>query len=144
MAKALAARADKTKKATADDDKKKAELQRMLLSQKSAFKEEQMKAKRVQRELELEEMKQQGGDSAANIILPKYEKNEDLNVYMEIDQPPKSLYKAIGYNDLQRVQLIMEGNDSEKRSSDFQNQKTMMKQSSLRKSAKGGERMTRT
>ena len=32
MAKALAARADKTKKATADDDKKKAELQRMLLS----------------------------------------------------------------------------------------------------------------
>ena len=103
-----------------------------------------MKAKRVQRELELEEMKQQGGDSAANIILPKYEKNEDLNVYMEIDQPPKSLYKAIGYNDLQRVQLIMEGNDSEKRSSDFQNQKTMMKQSSLRKSAKGGERLTRT
>ena len=32
LAKALAARADKTKKASADDDKKKAELQRMLLS----------------------------------------------------------------------------------------------------------------
>ena len=29
--------------------------------------------------------------------------------------PPKSLYKAVGYNDMKRVKIMMEGNDAEKR-----------------------------
>lgn len=29
--------------------------------------------------------------------------------------PPKSLYKAIGFNDMNRVKIMMEGNDDDKR-----------------------------
>ena len=29
--------------------------------------------------------------------------------------PPKSLYKAIGYNDMNRVKIMMEGDDEDKR-----------------------------
>lgn len=61
-------------------------------------------------------MAEQGGEAHRNIILPKYQLNQDLKVYEEVDVPPKSLYKAVGYNDMQRVKIIMEGNDSDKRS----------------------------
>jgi len=30
--------------------------------------------------------------------------------------PPETIYKAIGYNDLQTVQVMMDGDDAEKRS----------------------------
>lgn len=40
LAKALAQRADKTKKTTVEDDKKKAALQKQLLKQQTHFKEE--------------------------------------------------------------------------------------------------------
>jgi len=84
------------------------------------FKIEQQKAKKVQRELEMHEMKQSSDASfGQNIILPEYEYNKDLNVYVEVNMPPKALYKSVGYNDLQRVQIIMEGDDKEKRSTDF-------------------------
>ena len=36
-------------------------------------------------------------------------------MYEEIDIPPKSLYKPVGYNDMERVKIMMEGNDAEKR-----------------------------
>lgn len=49
-------------------------------------------------------------------MLPKYVLNADLNVYEELEAPPKSLYKSVGYNDMQRVKTIMEGDDTEKRS----------------------------
>lgn len=49
------------------------------------------------------------------IILPKYVMNEELKVWEEVDVPPKSLYKAIGYNDMNRVKIMMEGNDDDKR-----------------------------
>ena len=61
-------------------------------------------------------MKESGGDAHKNIILPKYILNKDLNVYEEVDPPPKSLYIAVGYNDMERVKIIMEGDDAEKRS----------------------------
>ena len=41
--------------------------------------------------------------------------NEELKVWEEVDVPPKSLYKAIGYNDMNRVKIMMEGNDDDKR-----------------------------
>lgn len=40
-----------------------------------------------------------------------------MKVYEEIDAPPKSLYKSVGFNDMQRVKVIMEGDDADKRSS---------------------------
>jgi len=60
-------------------------------------------------------MKDEGQELHKNIILPKYTMNQDLKVYEEVDAPPKSLYKAIGFNDMNRVKLMMEGNDEDKR-----------------------------
>jgi len=37
-------------------------------------------------------------------------------VYEEVDIPPASLYKAVGFNDMQRVRIIMLGDDADKRS----------------------------
>lgn len=37
------------------------------------------------------------------------------NLFTEIDQPPLSCYKQVGYNDLPRIVKMMEGNDIEKR-----------------------------
>ena len=42
--------------------------------------------------------------------------NQDLKVYEEIDAPPSSMYKAVGYNDMIRVKEMMEGDDADKRS----------------------------
>jgi len=47
--------------------------------------------------------------------LPQYELNEKLKVYEEVKIPPKDLYMAVGYNDLEKVKVFMEGNDKEKR-----------------------------
>ena len=62
------------------------------------------------------QMKESGQEVHKNIILPKYVLNEALQIYVEAEKPPKSLYKAVGYNDMNRVKEIMEGNDAEKRS----------------------------
>ena len=48
--------------------------------------------------------------------MPKYVLNKDLNVYEEVDIPPHSIYKAVGFNDMQRVKIFMEGDDADKRS----------------------------
>jgi len=61
-------------------------------------------------------MKDGGQESHKNIILPKYVMNQDLKVYQEVDRPPKSLYLAVGYNDMNRVKILMEGDDADKRS----------------------------
>ena len=65
------------------------------------------------------EMKESAQDAFSNIIMPHYEFNDELKVYMESEVPSKALYKTVGYNDLNRIKLIMEGDDSEKRSMDF-------------------------
>ena len=61
-------------------------------------------------------MKESGAEIHKNIILPKYVLNQDLKVYEEIDIPPTSLYKAVGFNDKQRVKTFIEGDDEDKRS----------------------------
>lgn len=94
----------------------KASLQKRLLTQQIKFKEEQKKAQAVKREIQKMEMKETGQESHKNILLPKYVLNADLKVYEEVDCPPKSLYKAVGYNNMEKVKVIMEGNDEEKRS----------------------------
>jgi len=40
-------------------------------------------------------MKETGGEAHKNILLPKYVLNADLNVYEELEAPPKSLYKSV-------------------------------------------------
>ena len=54
--------------------------------------------------------------------------NQDLKVYEEVEIPPTSLYMAVGYNDMQRVKVIMEGNDEDKRS-DIKRGNTMIERS---------------
>ena len=70
----------------------------------------------MKREIQKMEMKSTGGECHKNILLPKYVLNADLQVYEELEGPPKSLYKAVGYNDMQRVKELMEGDDEQKRS----------------------------
>jgi hypothetical protein len=53
----LELRADHSKKSTPADDKKKAKLQRSLIEAQKTFNEEKKKAEKVQKELELQEMK---------------------------------------------------------------------------------------
>ena len=70
----------------------------------------------MKREIEKNEMREKGEGAHQNIILPKYMMNQDLKVYEEIDAPPSSMYKAVGYNDMLRVKEMMEGDDADKRS----------------------------
>lgn len=59
-------------------------------------------------------MKESGG-GVDNILCPKYQFNEDLKIWKEVDIPPETMYMAVGYNDLPRVKMMMEGDDQEKR-----------------------------
>ncbi len=61
-------------------------------------------------------MKESSEDFGRDIILPKYKYDENFKVYTEINIPPASIYKAVGYNDLISIKKIMEGTDDEKRS----------------------------
>ena len=97
----LQKRADAKAKPSPAEEALKAGLQKRLLVMQVKFKEEQKKAEKVKREIEKQEMKNSGSDqSHQNIILPKYVLNKDLNVYEEVDIPPTSLYKAVGFNDM--------------------------------------------
>ena len=51
-------------------------------------------------------MKLAGGAFYSNILIPEYEYNEDLKYYTEVKIPPETIYKSIGYNDLQTVQVM--------------------------------------
>jgi len=73
------------------------------------------------------EMAENGMPVHQNIILPKYQLNQDLKVYEEIDMPSKSIYKAVGYNDMQRVKVIMQGDDADKRS-ELQRRESVIKE----------------
>lgn len=70
----------------------------------------------VARQIELDQLKLQGGSSAANIVLPKYVYQEELKFFEECDPPSKKLYKGIGFNDKDQIRIMMEGDDNEKRS----------------------------
>ena len=62
-------------KPTAMEEGIKQGLQKALLAQKIKFKEEQKKAQALMREVEKQEMKNQGQEVHKNIILPKYVMN---------------------------------------------------------------------
>lgn len=58
-------------------------------------------------------------DGTKNIVIPDYEKDEDLGIYIEMKPPSKQLYKAVGYNDLTTISKMMVGTDEEKRNEEF-------------------------
>ena len=52
-----------------------------------------------QRLRDIEEMKQSGQKQLhKNIVLPKYDKDERLNIEREVDPPPASIFIGLGYN----------------------------------------------
>ena len=113
----LQKRADSKAKPSPMEEAIKVSLQKKLLTQSVKFREEAKKAEKVKREIEKQEMKNSDNNkSHQNIILPQYVLNKDLNVYEEVDIPPHSLYMAVGFNDMQRVKILMEGDDADKRS----------------------------
>ena len=59
------------------------------------------------------------GQAHQNVIIPNYSYEAELNIWKQVDIPPASLYKPVGYNDLKRVRIIMEGNDEERRDPKF-------------------------
>ena len=88
----------------------KAGINRRLLEQKAKLKAEQKKNAKVQKELDKHELKAKvEGGGADNVLAPNYVWDENINVYKELesDRPPSSIYKAVGYNDLARVKLII-------------------------------------
>lgn len=72
----LLKRATDKKKPSPAEEAVKVNLQKKLLKQQLAFKEEQKKAAAVKREIQKMEMRESGQESHKNIILPKYELNE--------------------------------------------------------------------
>ena len=112
----LKKRADTKAKPSPQEEAMKASLQKALLAQQIKYKEEQKKAQAVKREIEKKEMTASGQESHKNILLPQYVMNQDLKVYEEVEIPPASIYKPVGYNDMTVVKTIMEGDDSDKRS----------------------------
>ena len=60
-------------------------------------------------------MKQAGGAPHKNVLCPQYAFNKELQVWIPQEAPPSTMYKAVGYNDLKRVTIMMEGDDEEKR-----------------------------
>jgi hypothetical protein len=62
-------------------------------------------------------MKGENAETAfAMIICPSYTKDDALQIYVEDPAPPSTVFKAVGYNNLEIVKKMMEGTDSEKRS----------------------------
>ena len=113
----------KKTKETKTDLAVKQKLKRQLAEERQKFLQEKKKALKVQKELDKEDMKQRGGDFFSNVLCPKYSFNENLKIYIEEDAPPDTLYKSVGYNNLETVKTLMEGNDKEKRSTTDQNKK---------------------
>lgn len=68
--------------------------------QQSLAKEAKKRELADQKEKDKKAMKESGGAFYNNILIPNYEYNEDLKYYTEVDIPPETMYKAIGYNDL--------------------------------------------
>ena len=70
----------------------------------------------MQQELDKHALKSSSeGGGCDTILCPQYSLNEDLKIYMEENIPPASMYRPVGYNDLARVQRMMQGDDEERR-----------------------------
>ena len=109
-------------KETKKDLAVKNKLKRSLAEERQKFLEEKKKALKVQKELDKEDMKQKGGKFFSNVLCPKYSFNDNLKIYIEEDAPPETLYKAVGFNNLETVKTLMEGSEKEKRSTTEQKQ----------------------
>ena len=51
------------------------------------------------------------GSACMNVLIPNYRFDKTLNFYVEEDVPPETLYKSVGYNNLQTVRDLMEGDE---------------------------------
>jgi hypothetical protein len=92
------------------------ELKKKLKIAKLELNDEIKKQKKLDREADKALLKESSEDFGRDIILPKYKYDENFKVYTEINIPPSSIYKAVGYNDLISIQKIMKGTDEEKHS----------------------------
>ena len=55
------------------------------------------------------------GSSDQTVLIPNYRFDKGLNFYVEREAPPESLYKEIGFNNLQKVRDLMEGDEKERK-----------------------------
>ena len=61
-------------------------------------------------------MQSEDGNVYANtIIIPEYKWNSEMNQYEPGKAPSDLLYKRVGFNDLQIINEIMDGDDAAKR-----------------------------
>jgi len=79
----------------------------MILERKASLKDQKSKDKQA--------MKDAGIADTETILCPKYEFVSALNYFVEHDIPPETIYQAVGYNDLKTVDIMMKGDDQEKR-----------------------------
>ena len=103
----------------------KTNLKRRLLENRQRFLEEKKKALKTQKKLDEENMKDPNNlccDNAfAIVICPQYVLNEELKIYVEENRPPETVFKAVGFNNLEVVKKMMDGNDLDKRSGTLMN-----------------------
>jgi BMFP domain-containing protein YqiC len=98
----------------------KTNLKRRLLENRQRFLEEKKKALKTQKKLDEESMKDGDHEHCKNafamVICPQYTLNDELKIYTEDSRPPETVFKAVGYNNLEIVKKMMQGDDAEKRS----------------------------
>jgi hypothetical protein len=88
-------------------------LKRKLLEERKDFLEQRKLAMSVKKAKDLKEI----GDVAHQMVIcPQYEYNEELKIYTECSVPPETVYKAVGFNNLEVVRKMMDGDDADKRS----------------------------
>jgi hypothetical protein len=64
---------------------------------------------------ELKFIQDRKSDGCKMVVLPRYEYNEALKIYTEIRHPPSTVFRPVGFNNLELVAQMMDGNDTEKR-----------------------------
>ena len=52
------------------------------------------------------------GSACQNVLIPNYRFDKGLNFYVEREAPPESLFKPVGFNNLQKVRDLMEGDEA--------------------------------
>lgn len=78
--------------------------------------EEKKRAILEEKQKDRAKFEQENGMSAFSMIIcPRYHYNEKLKVYQEVKAPPASLYKTVGFNNLEVVKRMMDGDDAERR-----------------------------
>ena len=90
-------------------------LRKKLLTARQKLEVELKENKEAERKLDALMLKKDN-QGLEDIKIPNYATCKQMeNLFTEIEQPPESLYKQVGYNDLPQIMKMMEGNDVEKR-----------------------------